>query len=50
MGKIYDLSNIQTALSVLPLVLLTGAVLFWLGSRNYVKDLGKVAQIKLEAE
>jgi len=50
MGKIYDLTNIQTALSVLPFVLLVGAFLFWLGSRYYVKDLGKVAQITLEAE
>jgi fucose permease len=50
MGKIYDLTNIQTALSVLPFILFTGAILFWLGSRHYVKDLGKVAQITLEAE
>jgi MFS family permease len=50
MGKIYDLTNIQTALSVLPVVLLTGALLFWLGSRHYVKDLGRVAQIALVAE
>jgi sugar phosphate permease len=50
MGKIYDLTNIQTALSVLPFVLLVGALLFWLGSRHYVKDLGKVAKISLEAE
>jgi MFS family permease len=50
MGKIYDLTNIQTALSVLPFVLLVGALLFWAGSRYYVKDLGKVAQIALEAE
>jgi MFS family permease len=50
MGKIYDLTNIQTALSVLPFVLLVGALLFWAGSRYYVKDLGKVAQIDLEAE
>jgi MFS family permease len=50
MGKIYDLTNIQTALSVLPFVLLVGALLFLLGSRYYVKDLGKVAQIALEAE
>lgn len=49
MGKVYDLTNIQTALSVLPLVLLMGALLFWLGSRSYVKDLGKVANIELEA-
>lgn len=49
MGKIYDLTNIQTALSVLPLVLLTGAFLFWMGSRHYVNDMGKVAKIELEA-
>ena len=50
MGKIYDLSNIQTALSILPFVLLVGAFLFWMGSKYYVKDLGKVAKIALEAE
>jgi len=49
MGKIYDLTNIQTALSVLPLILLLAAFLFWLGSRSYVNDLGKVAKIELEA-
>jgi len=48
MGKIYDLTNIQTALSLLPLVLLIGAFLFWLGSRSYVKDLRKVANVALE--
>jgi len=47
-GKIYDLTNIQTALSILPFVLLVGTLLFWLGSRHYVKDLGKVAYIDLE--
>lgn len=50
MGKIYDLSNIQTALSILPFVLLVGTGLFWLGSRYYVKDLGKVTLVTLEAE
>lgn len=50
MGKIYDLTNIQTALSILPFVLLLGAFLFWMGSKYYVKDLGKVAQVALEAE
>jgi MFS family permease len=50
MGKIYDLTNIQTALSILPLILLIGAILFWLGSRYYVRDLGKVASIPLVAE
>jgi MFS family permease len=50
MGKIYDVTNIQTALSVLPFILLIGAFLFWLGSKYYVKDLGKVAQITLVAD
>jgi MFS family permease len=50
MGKMYDLTNIQTALSVLPFVLLVGTALFWLGSRHYVKDLGKVAKVTLVAE
>ncbi len=49
MGKIYDLSNIQTALSILPFVLVLGAVLFYLGSRYYEKDMEKVAKINLEA-
>jgi MFS family permease len=50
MGKIYDLTNIQTALSFLPVILLLGALLFWLGSRHYIKDLGKVARIELKAD
>jgi MFS family permease len=50
MGKIYDLTNIQTALSVLPFILLIGALLFWLGSGYYIKDLGKVTKIALVAE
>lgn len=49
MGKIYDLTNIQTALSVLPFVLLVGALLFWMGSKTYEKDLEKVVRINLEA-
>jgi hypothetical protein len=49
MGKIYDISNIQTALGILPFILVVGAILFWLGSRHYIKDLGKVARIDLEA-
>jgi fucose permease len=49
MGRVYDLTNIQTALSVLPLILLIGAGLFWLGSRHYIKDLAKVEKVELEA-
>jgi fucose permease len=50
LGKIYDLSNIQTALSILPFVLLVGSALFFTGSGYYVKDMDKVARIKLEAQ
>lgn len=50
LGKIYDLSNIQTALSTLPFVLLVGSALFFIGSGYYVKDMDKVAKIKLEAQ
>jgi len=49
-GKIYDLTNIQTALESLPFILLIGSLLFWMGSRKYVNDLGKVAKINLVAE
>jgi len=49
-GRIYDSSSdIKTALAVLPLVLVLGALLFYLGSRYYGKDMDKVAKIKLEA-
>jgi len=48
-GKIYDMTNIQTALSILPFILLIGTVLFYLGSRAYINDMHKVAVIKLEA-
>jgi len=49
LGKIYDLSNIQTALSILPFILVVGALLFFLGSRHYEKDMEKVMKINLEA-
>ena len=48
-GKIYDISNIKTALSFLPFILIIGALLFYLGSRHYVKDMEKVAKINLVA-
>jgi len=49
-GKLYDVANIQSALSILPVILLIGSLLFFLGSRHLEKDMGKVAKIKLEAE
>lgn len=48
-GRIYDKSTIQNALSVLPFVLVIGSILFYLGSRYYEKDMGKVVKIQLEA-
>jgi MFS family permease len=47
-GQIYDNSNIKTALSILPFILILGALLFYLGSRYYEKDMEKVPKIKLE--
>jgi MFS family permease len=49
LGKISDLSNIKTAICILPFVLLIGTLLFYLGSKYYVRDMEKVAKIKLEA-
>jgi MFS family permease len=48
-GRLYDLYDIKTALALLPFMLLLGAILFFMGSRFYVKDLEKTAKIKLEA-
>lgn len=47
-GKLYDLYTIKTALALLPFMLLLGALLFFAGSRFYVKDIDKTAKIKLE--
>jgi predicted MFS family arabinose efflux permease len=49
MGKIYDLSNIQTAFAMLPFILVVGSILFYMGSRHYIEDLAKVPKITLEA-
>lgn len=50
LGKISDLSNIKTAMSILPFALVLGSLLFYLGSRYYMKDMNKVAHIQLEAQ
>ncbi len=47
-GKLYDLYTIKTAMALLPFMLVLGALLFFTGSRFYVKDLEKTAKIKLE--
>jgi MFS family permease len=49
LGKIVDLSNIKTAMSILPFALMIGALLFYIGSRYYISDMEKVTKIKLEA-
>jgi MFS family permease len=48
LGKISDLTNIKTALSILPFVLMIGALLFYLGSRHYMTDMDRVTKINLE--
>ena len=49
LGKISDLSNIKTAMGILPFVLIVGALLFYIGSRYYLKDIAKVPPVQLEA-
>ncbi|MCU0378406.1 MAG: MFS transporter [Bacteroidales bacterium] len=50
LGRISDLTNIKTAMSILPFSLVLGALLFLIGSRYYVSDMHKVATVKLEVE
>ncbi|MDZ7636293.1 MAG: MFS transporter [Bacteroidales bacterium] len=50
LGRISDLTNIQTAMSILPFSLLLGALLFLIGSRYYVSDMEKVSDVKLEVK
>lgn len=47
-GRISDLSNLQRAMNILPFALVIGSILFFIGSRFYVKDLNKVTHIDLE--
>jgi predicted MFS family arabinose efflux permease len=49
-GKLYDVSNIQTAMSILPAMLLLGSFLFYKASKHYETDLQKVEQIELEVD
>lgn len=49
LGRISDLTNIKTAMSILPFSLLIGALLFYLGSRHYLRDMDKVTKVHLEA-
>jgi dipeptide/tripeptide permease len=49
LGAISDSTNIQTAFSVLPWVLVIGSLFFFLGSRHYEKDFKNVEQVEIEA-
>lgn len=49
-GAVYDATSISTAMSLLPLSLVIGAILFFLGSRYYEQDLAKVGKVELVAE
>jgi fucose permease len=49
-GWLMDITDIETAMSILPVVLLIGSVLFYFGSRFYLKDMAKVEKIKLEVD
>ena len=49
-GRIYDKNGIDNAFTILPFVLLIGALFFYLGSRHYENDMKKVPKIELEAE
>lgn len=48
MGFIYDRSDIMTALSVLPFVLVLSSLLFYLGSKYYARDIDDVTKVQLE--
>jgi MFS family permease len=49
-AKISSQSGIKTAMTILPFSLLIGAILFFIGSRFYLGDMEKVANVKLEVE
>jgi MFS family permease len=48
LGKISDLSDLQKAMNILPIALLIGSLLFFIGSKYLVNDMKKVENIHLE--
>jgi MFS family permease len=48
LGRISDLTNIKTAMSILPFSLLIGAIMFLIGSKYYLSDMEKVTKVHLE--
>ncbi|MFZ2340183.1 MAG: MFS transporter [Bacteroidales bacterium] len=49
-GFIYDHSDIMTALSILPFVLVLSSLLFYLGSKYYATDIDNVTKVQLEVQ
>jgi MFS family permease len=49
-GFIYDHSDIMTALSILPFVLVLSSLLFYLGSKYYARDIDDVTKVQLEVQ
>ncbi|MBN2665426.1 MAG: MFS transporter [Bacteroidales bacterium] len=49
-GFIYDHSDIMTALSILPFVLVLSSLLFYLGSKYYARDFDNVTKVQLEVQ
>jgi MFS family permease len=50
LGRISDLTNIKTAMTILPFSLVIASLLFFLGSKYYLSDMDKVAKVNLESE
>ena len=48
-GAMIDSEGIDKALSILPLMLLIGSILFYLGSRHYEKDFKRVKVVEIES-
>lgn len=48
-GILIDATNISKALSILPIMLLVGSALFYMGSRHYEKDYNKVKVVEIES-
>jgi MFS family permease len=48
LGRISDLSGLKVSMSILPFLLVLGSLLFYLGSRHYLRDMSNVAKVDLE--
>ena len=50
LGTISDHSNIGNAMKILPFIMIIGSLLFFIGSRFYIKDMSLVTSVNLEAK